>query len=97
MKTVSETNIQEAISIIADLQQNADRLTDESITQEIKNASYNHGIAHGYIRCLRDLRLLQEPEYSRLFTRQLKIHEKISLLQEKRLSAVRMPESPITN
>lgn len=82
--TVEKTDISEAVGIITDLHKNADKLTEDSTDAELKNAYHNHGIAHGYIRCLRDLKLLPEPEYSRLFMRQLKISERIMELQEKK-------------
>ena len=81
---VEKKDITEAISIILDLQYNAEMLTEESTEVELKAAYHNHGIAHGYIRCLRDLKLLQEPSYSKLFMKQLIISEKINQLQEKR-------------
>lgn len=81
---VFSEDIQEAVSIIINLQVNADQLTEDSTAEEIKEAYHNHGITHGYIRCLRDLKLLPEPEYSRLFMRQLKIAEKIKELQERK-------------
>jgi hypothetical protein len=68
---------------IKELQKKADSITEDSTSLEIKEAYHNHGIAQGYIRCLRDLQLLLEPEYSMLFIRQLRIAEKIKELQEK--------------
>ena len=82
--TVLKPDILEAIRIITDIQENADKLTEDSTDAELKDAYHNHGIAHGCIRCLRDLMLLPEPEYSRLFMRQLKIAEKIKELQERK-------------
>ena len=93
---VEKKDIAEAISIILDLQFNAEMLTEESTEAELKAAYHNHGIAHGYIRCLRELKLLQEPSYSKLFMKQLIISEKINQLQEKRTHGTTNTVEPIT-
>ncbi len=82
--SVKRADIQEALKTIEELQKGMDTLGEESTDLELKTAYHNYGIAHRYIRCLRDLKLLPEPEYSRLFMRQLKISERIMELQEKK-------------
>lgn len=81
--TVDKAAVQEAIKTIENLQDKADRLSEDSTNTELKDAYHNHGISHGYIRCLKDLELISGPDYNRLFMRQIKISEKISALQEK--------------
>ncbi len=81
--TVNKSAVKEAIKTIEDLQDNADKLSEDSTNVELKDAYHNHGISHGYIRCLKDLELISGSDYSRLFMRQIKISEKIEKLQEK--------------
>lgn len=94
---VEKKDVTEAVGIILDLQSNTDKLTEDSTEAELKDAYHNHGIAHGYIRCLRDLKLLPEPDYSRLFIKQIRISEKINQFQEKRTHGTANTNEPPTN
>ncbi len=84
--TVEKTAVQEVIKTIEDLQEGMDVLSEESTDQELREAYHNHGIAQGYIRCLKDLELEINPSYSRLLMKQFRIAERIKELQEKSLS-----------
>lgn len=81
--TVNKAAIQEVLKTIEDLQEGMDILNEESTDLELKAAYHNHGIAQGYLRCLRDLDLMIGPDYDRLFMKQFKIAERIRDLQEK--------------
>ena len=87
---IEKKDITKAVNIVLGLQNNADMLTEDSSDAELRDAYHNHGIAHGYIRCLRDLGLLSEPDYSKLFIEQIRISEMISNLQGNRLKEVSM-------
>lgn len=79
---IDKSTIQDVMKTIEDLQEGMDVLNEESTNQELKVAYHNHGIAQGYIRCLKDLEI-PFPEYSHLFMEQLRIVERINGLQEK--------------
>lgn len=81
--TVNKLAIQEILQTIEDLQEGMDILSKESIELELREAYHNHGIAQGYIRCLKDLDLIGGSDYNRLFMKQFKLAERISNLQEK--------------
>jgi hypothetical protein len=82
--SVFKTDVQEISKTITELQEKADSVTEDSATWEVKEAAVNEIKAYTYINCMRDLKLLPEPEYSKLFIRQLRIAEKIKALQEVR-------------
>lgn len=82
--TVSKIAVRKTIKTIEDLQESMGVLSEESTESELKVAYHNHGIAQGYIRCLKELELISGPDYSRLFMRQIKISERISELQKRR-------------
>lgn len=84
--TVKKVAVQEIIKTIEDLQEGMEVLSEESTEKELKMAYHNHGIAQGYIRCLKDLELEVNPSYSRLLTKQVNISERIKELQEKSFS-----------
>ena len=79
---VDDTDIQEIIKTISELQEEADRVTEESTFKEIKEAYHKHGIAQGYIRCLRDSKLIPVSDYGRLLMRNIRIGEKIKALKK---------------
>jgi len=84
--TVKKANVQEVIKTIEDLQEGMDILSEQSTDLELKTAYHNHGIAQGYIRCLKDLELEINPSYGRLLMKQFRIAERIKELQEKSFS-----------
>jgi len=85
--TVSKTDVQSAVKQIESLQKKADSVTEESLPYELRKAYHDHGEAEGCIHSLRDLKLLPEPDYSRLLLKQMRIAEKIAALQEERLTS----------
>ena len=78
-----KTDIQAILKKITDLQEEIQNLTEESTELELKKAYHNHGIAQGYIRCLKD-QGIEFPDYGLLLTRQIMLSEKIEKLQERR-------------
>ena len=84
--TVKKAAVREIIKTIEDLQEGMDVLSEESTDQELREAYHNHGIAQGYIRCLKDLELEVNPSYSRLLMNQFRIAERIKELKEKSFS-----------
>lgn len=83
--TVEKAAIQEVLRTIEYLQEGMDVLREESTVMELKAAYHNHGIAQGYIRCIKDLELISGSDYNRLFTNQFKNGEKLRDLQERRV------------
>ncbi|WP_033167676.1 hypothetical protein [Clostridium sp. KNHs205] len=78
-----KTAIQEIIKKIESLQEEIKNLNEESTELELKKAYHNHGIAQGYILCLKEQEI-EYPDYGRLLTRQIRLSERIKELQEKR-------------
>lgn len=79
---VDDTDIQNIIKDVLELQEEADSVTEESTSAEIKEAFHKHGEAQGYIRCLRDSKLILVSDYGRLFMQNVRIGEKIVALQK---------------
>ncbi len=78
-----KTAIQKIIKKIESLQEEISILNEDSSDSELKTAYHNHGIAQGYIRCLKD-QGIEFPDYGLLLTRQIMLSEKIEKLQERR-------------
>ncbi|QHQ61364.1 hypothetical protein Ana3638_11755 [Anaerocolumna sedimenticola] len=79
---VDDTDVQNIIKTVSELQEEADRVTEESTPAEIKEAFHKHGEAQGYIRCLRDSKLVLVSDYGRLLMRNTRIGEKIKALKK---------------
>lgn len=79
---VDDTDIQNIIKDVLELQEEADSVTEESTSAEITEAFHKHGEAQGYIRCLRDSKLVLVSDYGSLLMRNVRIGEKIKALQK---------------
>ncbi len=82
MKVVENPDL--AIQIVKTLQTEADSVTEESADWEIRTAYNKFQQALGYTGCLATLGQLTPVEYERLSARQMRIDEKLVMLQDKR-------------
>lgn len=83
--TIEKIAIQRILRKTVKLQEGMEVLNEDSTNLELKNAYHNHGIVQGYMKCLKDLELMIDPDYGSFFIKQLQIGEKINKLLERRV------------
>lgn len=89
---VNKEDVKKAHKEMEEFQEKASAVSDESTDWELEVADHCHGIAQGYLNCLRALNLIEEPMTTKVLNRQLDISEKIRELQEKELPGTAIPE-----